>query len=91
MDGWRRTLALTWLLHHVDHLGLVLDGEGVVDPAVVLIPDLAVGQREALVGGLGQLVPIRHLDQIEVAAVGAGFLAGERPAEHAVPAGEDAG
>ena len=80
----------TWLLHHVDHLGLVLDGEGVVDPAVVLISNLAVGQRETLVCRLGQLIAVGHLDQVEVAAVCARFLAGEGSTQHAVPA-EEAG
>lgn len=80
----------TQRLHHVHLLGVVPDGVGVVEPAVVGVPLLAVAQGVALVGGLRQLVAVLHLHQLEVAAVALAcvlLLAGlERPALHAVPA-----
>lgn len=60
---------LTQLLQHHHLVGVVLDGEGEVEPAVAGVPLLAVGQREDLVSGLRQLVPILHLGHIEVAAI----------------------
>lgn len=74
----------------MDHLVLALSGEGVVEPAVVLIPLFAVGHIATVIMWLGQLIPTRHLDQIKVVAVLARLPRRERPAEHAVPAGEDA-
>lgn len=59
----------TQCLHHIHLLGVIPDGVGVVEPAVVLISHFAVGQWEALVCRLGQLFTILHLDQLEVAAV----------------------
>lgn len=64
----------TQCLHHKDLLGVIPDGVGVVEPAVVLISYFAVSQWEALVRGLGQLVAILHLDQLKVAAVALTFI-----------------
>ncbi len=50
-------------------LRVVVDGVGVVEPAVVGVPLLAVHHRVRGVVGLGQLVPVLHFDQVEVAAV----------------------
>lgn len=70
----------------------VVDGVGVVEPAVVGVPLLAVHHRVRSVVGLRQLVPVLHFDQIEVAAVfHAGFflLAGaERSALDTLPEGQ---
>lgn len=49
-------------------LGLVGDGVGVVEPAVVSISLFAVHEWEGLYG-LRQLLPVFHLDQFEVTAV----------------------
>lgn len=68
----------------MDQPGLVRDGEGVVDPAVVLISNLAVGQGETLVCKLGQFIAICHLHQIKVAAVHTRFLTGERSTQHTI-------
>lgn len=64
-----RSSYRTQCLHHKDLLGLVPDGVGVIEPAVVLVSHFAVSQREALVCGLRQPFAILHLDQLEVAAV----------------------
>jgi len=65
-------------------LRVVVDGVGVVEPAVVGVPLLAVHHRIGGVVGLGQLVPFLHFDEVEVAAVSlACFLlltGAERPA-----------
>lgn len=70
-------------------LGVVVDGVGVVEPAVVGVPLLAVHDRVGGVGGLRQFV--LHHDQVEVAALLLArvlLLAGaERPAQDAVPGG----
>ena len=50
-------------------LSVVVDGVGVVEPAVVGVSLLAVHHGVGGVVGLGQLVPVLHLDQVEVAAV----------------------
>lgn len=59
----------TQLFHHEDLLGLVPDGVGVVEPAVIFITLLAVSQREALVCGLWQPIAVLHLEHFEVVAV----------------------
>lgn len=59
----------TQVLHHINLLGVIPDGVGVVEPAVVGVSLFAVGQWETLVCGLGQLFAILHLDQLEGAAV----------------------
>lgn len=53
-------------------LRVVVDGVGVVEPAVVGVPLLAVHHGVRGVVGLRQLVSVLDFDQIEVAAV---FLA----------------
>lgn len=50
-------------------LCVVVDSIGVVEPAVVGVPLLAVHDGVGGVVGLGQLLSVLHLDQIEVAAV----------------------
>ncbi len=61
---------LTQCLHHVDLLGGVIpDGIGVVEPAVVGVSLFAVSQWEALVCGLRKLLTILHRDQLEVIAI----------------------
>lgn len=50
-------------------LRVVVDSVGVVEPAVVGVPLLAVHHRVRGVVGLGQLVPVLHFNQVEVAAV----------------------
>lgn len=50
-------------------LCVIVDGVGVVEPAVVGVALLTVHQGEGLAGWLGQLVSVLHLDQVEVAAV----------------------
>lgn len=59
----------TQLFHHEDLLGLVPDGVGVVEPAVIFVTLLAVSQREALVCGLWQPIAVLHLEHFEVVAV----------------------
>lgn len=59
----------TQLFHHEDLLGLVPDGIGVEEPAVIFVTLFAVSQREALVCGLWQPIAILHLDHFEVVAV----------------------
>lgn len=84
------------LTQTVDHMDLLLcaivDGVGVVEPAVVGVPLLAVHHRVRSVVGLRQLVPVLHFDQIEVAAVFHArvfLLAGaERPALDTLPEGQ---
>lgn len=63
---------------------VVVDGVGVVEPAVVGVPLFAVHHGVRSIVGLRQLVPVLHFDQSEVTAV---FLASvlllagaERPA-----------
>lgn len=70
-----RSRRAVQFLYHIDLLGGILgDGVGVIEPAVVGILLLAVGQGEALVCGLGQIFTVRHLYQVEVAAVLLAFL-----------------
>lgn len=77
--------VLTQTVDHMDLLHcVVVDGVGVVEPAVVGVPLLAVHHGICSVVGLWQLVPVLHFDQSEVTAV---FLArvlllagAERPA-----------
>lgn len=70
----------------------IVDGVGVVEPAVVGVPLLAVHDGVRSVVGLRQLVPVLHFDQIEVAAVFHArvfLLAGaERPALDTLPEGQ---
>lgn len=49
-------------------LSVVVDSVGVVEPAVVGVPLLAVHHRVAGVVGLGQLIPVLHFDQVKVVA-----------------------
>lgn len=50
-------------------LCVVVDSIGVVEPAVIGVPLLAVHHGVGGIVGLRQLVPVLHFDQIEVAAV----------------------
>lgn len=82
------------MLHHVDLLGgVVSDGVGIVEPAVVGVPLFAVSQWETLVCGLGQVVTVLHFDQLEVAALPLTcvlLLSGlESSALHTVSVGEE--
>lgn len=64
------SLLLTQRVHHMDlFLCVVVDSVGVVEPAVVGVPLLAVHHWVSGVVGLGQLVPVLHFNQVEVAAV----------------------
>lgn len=65
---WMKHSCRTRFLHHWDLLGLITDAVGVVHPAVVLISPFAVSQWEALVGRLGKILALLHLDQLEVIA-----------------------
>lgn len=62
-----------FLTQGVDHMDLLLcvvvDSIGVVEPAVVGVPLLAVHDGVGSVVGLRQLISVLHFDQIEVAAV----------------------
>lgn len=68
---------------------VVVDGVGVVEPAVVGVPLLAVHNGVGGVVGLGQLVSVLHFDQGKCAAHFLTFvlhLAGaEGPTFHAIP------
>lgn len=55
-------------IDHVDLLGAVPDGVGEIEPAVVLVPLFAVGQRKRLVRGLGQ-VTLFYFEKLEVVTV----------------------
>ena len=83
-------MRITECVHHV-HLLLrvVVDGVGVVEPAVVGVALLAVHDGVGGLVGLRQLVPGLDFDQVEVAAVlltRVLLLARpERPALHALP------
>lgn len=69
------SLLLTQRVDYMDLLlCVVVDGVGVVEPAVVGVPLLAVHQRVGGVIGLGQLVPVLHFDQVKVAAVFLAFV-----------------
>lgn len=76
-------------------LRLVVDGVGVVEPAVVGVPLLAVHDRVGGVVGLRQFLPVLHHDQVEVAALlltRVLLLArAERPALDTLPGGEGRG
>ncbi len=50
-------------------LCVVVDSVGVVKPAVIGVPLLAVHHGVRGIVGLGQLVPVLHFNQVEVAAV----------------------
>lgn len=60
---------LTQRFQHIHLLGVIPDGVGVDEPAVVLVSHLAVTQREVLVIWLRKLVLILHLYHFIVAAV----------------------
>lgn len=65
--------VLTQTVDHMDLLHcVVIDGVGVVEPAVVGVPLLAVHHGVRSVIGLWQLVPVLHFYQSEITAV---FLA----------------
>lgn len=65
---------LTKCFQHVHLLGVIPDGVGVDEPAVVLVSHLAVTQGEVLVIRLRQLVLILHLHHVIVAAVLTAFF-----------------
>lgn len=65
---------LTQRFQHVHLLGVIPDGVGVDEPAVVLVSHFAVTQREVLVIRLRQLVLILHLHDVIVAAVLTAFF-----------------
>lgn len=69
-------------------LSVVVNGVGVVEPAVIGVSLLAVHKREGL-DGLRELVSVLHLDEVKVTTVS---LAGvfllscaERPTLHTLP------
>lgn len=76
-------------------LRVVVDGVGVVEPAVVSVPLLTVHDRVGGVVGLRQFLPVLHYDQVEVAAhirTHVLLLArAERPALDTLPGGEGKG
>lgn len=83
------------LTQRVDHMDLLLrvvvDSVGVVEPAVVGVPLLTVHHRVSGVIRLGQLVPVLHFNQVEVAAVSLTCVllltAAKRPALDTLSAG----
>lgn len=83
----------TGLLPHVNLVGVVPDGEGEVEPAVVLVLLLADGPGEGLVGGLWELLSLLHANQYEVLAVlltGVLLIAGlEGQTLHTIPEGRE--
>lgn len=65
-----QAFLLTQRVDHMDFLlCVVVDSIGVVKPAVIGIPLLAVHHRVRSIIGLWQFIPVLHFDQVEVAAV----------------------
>lgn len=60
---------LTQLVDHMDFPFRVVDSVGIVEPAVIGIPLLAVHHGVRVVIGLRQLVPVLHCNQVKVAAL----------------------